>query len=361
MLYLEISADAVGFVSWETDGGPVRTRPAQRSHPLRSATTPGRQPPRRSLPRGGPAVDECAPGDRPNDKVSRQEFDDVKDLRAKHPRARIAAAADEQASYVGGMARFRLYVFDLDGTLVRGKEALPHAVLVTDKLRAAGAQIRYLTNNSSHTTSYYHDKLTQLGFTVNEGEIYSSGLGAALHLSSAGKKTAFIVGMPGLVSTVADAGITVVNRDSSLRVTPAGHHAEVVVAGLCLDFTYDLMAAAMDRIRSGAAFVATNTDATFPLEGTRLVPGAGSIVAGIELCSGKKPFVIGKPNPYLIQLILRDTKCSPQDALVVGDRLETDIAAGTAAGCHTHLVLTGVTDVGPPGQSTSSDLLALIA
>lgn len=259
------------------------------------------------------------------------------------------------------MDRFRLYVLDLDGTLYRGKEALPHAVLVTDNLRAAGAKIRYLTNNSSYTISYYRDKLTRLGFTVNEGEIYSSGLGVALHLSSAGKKTAFIIGNPGLVSTVVDAGITVVNRDASLRVTPAGQQSEVVVVGLCLDFTYDLMAAAMDQIRNGADFVATNTDATFPLEGAKLVPGAGSIVAGLKTCSGKNPFVIGKPNPYLIQLILHDTGCSPQDTLVVGDRLETDIAAGAAAGCHTHLVLTGVTNAGPPGQSVSSDLLALIA
>src|SRR5882672_2818589 len=98
------------------------------------------------------------------------------------------------------MDRFRLYIFDLDGTLYRGKEALPHAVSVTGNLRAAGAQIRYLTNNSSHTILYYRDKLRQLGFTVNEDEIYSSGLGTALHLSSAGKNTAFIIGMPGLVS-----------------------------------------------------------------------------------------------------------------------------------------------------------------
>src|SRR3981081_712819 len=106
------------------------------------------------------------------------------------------------------MDRFRLYIFDLDGTLYRGKDALPHAVSVTDSLRAGGSQIRYLTNNSSHTRSYYRDKLTQLGFTANEGEIYSSGLGVALHLSAAGKNTAFVVGMPGLVSTIADAGIT---------------------------------------------------------------------------------------------------------------------------------------------------------
>jgi 4-nitrophenyl phosphatase len=199
-----------------------------------------------------------------------------------------------------------------------------------------------------------------MGFTVGEDEIYSSGLGAALHLSATARKTAFLVGMPGLVSTMAASGITVVNRDPSGHVTPAGQQAEAVVAGLCLDFTYDLMAAAMDQIRNGADFVATNTDATFPLEGTKLVPGAGSIVSGIKICSEKNPFVIGKPNPYLIQLILQDARCNPQDALVVGDRLETDIAAGIAAGCPTHLVLTGVTTVGPPGQSVSSDLRALL-
>jgi len=258
------------------------------------------------------------------------------------------------------MERFRLYIFDLDGTLIRGKDALPHAVSVTDSLRAVGSKIRYLTNNSSQTRSYYHDKLTRLGFTVQEDEIYSSGLGAALHLSAAGTHTAFVVGMPGLVSTIADAGIVIVNRGPSGHVTPAGPPAEVVVAGICLDFSYELMAAAMDQIRNGADFIATNTDATFPLEGTRLVPGAGSIVAGIQTCSEKDPFVIGKPNPYLIQMILQDAGCSPQDVLVVGDRLETDIAAGAAAGCHTHLVLTGVTRVAPPGQSVSSDLLALL-
>jgi len=258
------------------------------------------------------------------------------------------------------MDRYRLYIFDLDGTLYRGNEALRYAVSVTDHLRAAGAQIRYLTNNSSHTRLHYRDKLTQLGFTASEDEIYSSGLGAALHLSATSKHTAFLVGMPGLVSTMVDAGITVVNRDASGHVTPAGQQAEVVVAGLCLDFTYALMAAAMDQLRSGADFVATNTDATFPLEGTKLVPGAGSIVNAIKTCAGKDPFVIGKPNPYLTQLILHDAKCNPQDVLVVGDRLETDIAAGIAAGCHTHLVLTGITNVGPPGQSVSSDLRALI-
>lgn len=258
------------------------------------------------------------------------------------------------------MDRYKLYIFDLDGTLYRGNEALPHAVSVTNNLRAAGAQIRYLTNNSSHTKLHHRDKLTRLGFIASEAEIYSSGLGAALHLSAASKNTAFIVGMPGLVSTMVDAGILVVNRDPSGHVTPTGQQAEVVVAGLCLDFTYALMAAAMDQLRSGADFIATNTDATFPLEGTKLVPGAGSIVSAIRTCSGKDPLVIGKPNPYLIQLILDDAKCSPQDALVVGDRLETDIAAGAAARCHTHLVLTGVTNVGPPGQSVSADLLVLI-
>ena len=258
------------------------------------------------------------------------------------------------------MKQFGMYIFDLDGTLYRGSEALPHAVAVTEQLRSAGAQIRYLTNNSTNTIPFYRDKLTGLGFTVHDGEVYSSALGTALYLASAAKKTAFVVGMPGLVSAIWDVGITVVNRDATGHVTPAGQPADVVVAGLCLDFSYALMAAAMDQIRNGAEFVATNTDPTFPLEGSKLAPGAGSIVAGIKTCSGAEPIVIGKPNPYLIQLILEYANCHPTDALVVGDRLDTDIAAGAAAGCPTHLVLTGVASSAPAGQSVSPDLLALL-
>lgn len=254
---------------------------------------------------------------------------------------------------------YRLAIFDLDGTLYRGEEPIPHAVEAVARLRSEGVGIRYLTNNSSQTRAFYRDKLRRMGFEADESEISSSATGTAAYLTSEGFKTAFVVGMPGLIATLRSAGLEVVNESSQGHALAAGPQAEVVVAGICLDFTYALMAAAMNQIRCGAKFVATNPDATFPLEGGRFTPGAGSIVAAIQTCSGVEPFVVGKPNPYLIQLILGEANCSPADALVIGDRMDTDIESGTRAGCATHLVLTGVETQAPQGQASSPDLRGL--
>jgi 4-nitrophenyl phosphatase len=258
------------------------------------------------------------------------------------------------------MKPYKLAVFDLDGTLYRGTEPIPHAVETVNKLRNQGMGITYLTNNSSQTGAFFLDKLRKMGFEAEPDEIYSSALGSAAHLNSEGKRSVFAVGMPGLITTLQDAGITVVNRREDGHAATTGDQAEAVVAGICLDFTYALMAAAMNQIRAGAEFIATNADATFPMEGGRLTPGAGSIVSAIHTCSGREPFVVGKPNPYLIQLVLNEKGCTASETVVVGDRLDTDIAAGEAAHCDTYLVLTGVESSAPKGQWYGDDLRGLL-
>jgi ribonucleotide monophosphatase NagD (HAD superfamily) len=107
-------------------------------------------------------------------------------------------------------------------------------------------------------------------------------------------------------------------------------------------------------------FVATNRDAAFPLEGHRLAPGAGAIVSSLVVCSGREPELVGKPDPFLIEWILRDAAAPPSDALVIGDRMETDIVAGQRAGCDVHLVLTGVTMLPPPGVAWSPTLAGVL-
>jgi 4-nitrophenyl phosphatase len=107
-------------------------------------------------------------------------------------------------------------------------------------------------------------------------------------------------------------------------------------------------------------FVATNRDATFPIEGGQLVPGAGAIVAALATCAGREPELVGKPDPFLIDWILRDAGVAPGDALVIGDRVETDIEAGQRAGCPVHLVLTGVTTTPPPGVAWSPDVVGVL-
>lgn len=245
---------------------------------------------------------------------------------------------------------YELYIFDLDGTLYRGIEAIPGARETVAELRCRGAKIAFITNNSGTALGAIRDRLRGMDFEAEDREIVSSGLGAVAVLKSSGARTAFVVGEPGLRSTLLDGGVEVVEDGQ----------VDAVVVGICRSFDYALLDAAMDKLASGAEFVATNRDATYPIEEGREQPGAGAMVAALEACSGRSPFVVGKPNPLLIQMSLRNAGVSAERALVVGDRYETDIAAGIAAGCATWLVLTGVTTAAPAGQAHSRDLRGLL-
>ncbi len=176
----------------------------------------------------------------------------------------------------------------------------------------------------------------------------TSAVGAARFLQQNGLSSALVVGEPGLCATLEDAGILV------------SEDGEAVVAGVCRTLTYDRIDVALQRLLLGAEFIATNTDATYPLERGRLQPGAGATVGALTGCSQRNPIVIGKPNPYLVNLILEQAKQSADDAVVVGDRYETDIEAGLAAGCKVHLVLTGVTKTPVSGVPWSEDLRRLL-
>ncbi len=235
---------------------------------------------------------------------------------------------------------YALYIFDLDGTLFRGNEPIPGAVDCVQRVRSAGSKVRFLTNNSGQTLETYLNKLRGMGFEAEPKEIYSSAIGVAACLTAMQVRRAFVVGEPGLKLTLQDAGIEVVEEG-----------AEAVVVGICRTFSYELMSAAMKEIRAGARFIASNTDPTYPVEGGQFIPGAGSIVAAVQTCAENAPFVVGKPNPYLVELILRDAGLNPTDALVIGDRMDTDVEAGKRAGCETLLVMTGAALDAPEGQS----------
>ena len=252
---------------------------------------------------------------------------------------------------------YRAVLFDLDGTLYRGTEPVPGAVDADRALRARSVLVRYVTNNATLTRAECAAKLRGMGFPARPEEVTSSATGTAAHLKNAGLRSAFAVGMPGLVATLRDeAGIEVVNAGPDGVVGPGPRRADAVVVGLCRTLTYDLLWGAMETIHEGARFIATNPDATFPLEGGRLSPGAGSLVTAVQTCSGTAPFVVGKPKPFLIETILKEEGLRPDEALIVGDRLDTDIEAGRAAGCPTYLVLTGVAKAVPEGQAGGRDV-----
>lgn len=248
------------------------------------------------------------------------------------------------------MRTYPLYIFDLDGTLFRGEEPTPNAVDTLVEIRRRGAQVRFLTNNSGRSVAWLQEKLHRLGFRASASEIMTSGVGAAHYLRGRGLGSAFVVGEPALIDALEAGGVPVFKQGP----------VDAVVVGICRNFTYDWMNEALQRLIGGAKLVATNPDVTYPLEGGRLEPGAGAVLAGIQTCSGVEPEVVGKPNPYLVKLILAEAQVAPEDALVVGDRPETDLLAGTRAGCPTHLVLCGVTQTAPLGCSSSADVSGLL-
>jgi 4-nitrophenyl phosphatase len=245
------------------------------------------------------------------------------------------------------MRRYALYILDLDGTLYRGEEPLPGAREAVAALRA-GSKVRFLTNNSTRRPEDYAAKLTAMGFEAKAAEVYTSAMAVGETLRGSAR-SAMVVGEEGLSAALKGAG-----------VSPGGDRPDAVVVGLCRAFDYAMMSRAMQHLlRPEVRFVATNGDVTFPMEGGRLIPGSGAIVAAIAACSRREPEVVGKPNPYAIRWILSEAGVAVGDTLVVGDRVETDIAAGQRAGCDVHLVMTGVTSDAPPGVPWSPDLSAL--
>jgi len=208
--------------------------------------------------------------------------------------------------------------------------------------------VGYLTNNSSVHIDKLTAKLKGLGFPVTDGSVSSSALGAAKYIPKGSK--CYVIGSDDLKQTLVEAG-------NELVETGATH----VVGGICRDLTYAHLDTALQNLLGGARLIATNTDATYPIEGGRQQPGAGSIVGALTILAGREPdFVVGKPNPFLIDLFIQDWELDYEEVLVVGDRWETDILAGLNACCPTHMVLTGVTTKAPDDVSWSEDLRGLL-
>lgn len=249
---------------------------------------------------------------------------------------------------------YKLYIFDLDGTLYRGDEAIEHAAEVVGLLSARGARIAYVTNNATRSRPTLCAKLRGLGFSAQESEIVTSATAAAGWCQGHRLRSVGVIGEAGLTQSLEEGGIRVFPPDSEWP-----ENLDAVVVGLYREIHYRHIDKAMQAIRAGAEFIATNPDPTFPLEGGRFSPGAGAGVAAIENCVGTAPIVIGKPSPIMMEQALRDAGVTKEEALAVGDRLTTDIESGRRAGIATWLVLTGVETSAPDGQPFSADLTGL--
>jgi 4-nitrophenyl phosphatase len=256
--------------------------------------------------------------------------------------------------------RYSCYVFDLDGTVYRGDEVIAGAAEALRELRKSDVRILFATNNSSQTEASYVAKLSRMGIQARLDEILTSGRAAARYCAAVGIRRVFVVGEAGLAETLIDEGIGVVNFNT-LRVHPVKGAVDAVIAGICRDaLSYELLDSAMQCVLAGARLIGTNADATYPLAGGRFAPGAGTVLGALAACTGIKPTVIGKPNPYMLFQVLQAEGISAADTVVVGDRIDTDIMFAKAAGCTGILVATGVDKEAPVGTASIGGLLELL-
>jgi HAD superfamily hydrolase (TIGR01450 family) len=243
----------------------------------------------------------------------------------------------------------RLVIFDLDGVVYRGTEAIPGAAALVSALRAAGVTTRFATNNSMATRGAYAERLSRHGISAVPDEIITSTWATITHLQAhePGLRRLLAVGADGMLAELRDAGYDATYAGDAAGANWNGASLTIaydaVVTGLDPEMTYRTLGIAAAAIRAGARFVATNADLRYPTPGG-LMPGAGAIVAALQATTGKQPLVIGKPEPAMFRAILEADGIGPQETLVIGDNPDADVPAARRAGIPVVLVLTGVTD-----------------
>lgn len=225
---------------------------------------------------------------------------------------------------------YDVILLDLDGVLYRWPESIPGAAEAVAALRKAGKRIAFVTNNSSRTPAQVVERLASVGVDAATEEVVSSALVTATILAERGTGSAFVIGEEGLVEALTDAGIRVV--DSSEEV-------DAVVVGFDREADYTTLKEASVLVQRGVALVASNADPSFPAPGGESWPGAGALLAAIETTTGTRGEVFGKPEAPLFERAL--ASAGGGRALVVGDRLDTDIAGASRLGWDSALVLTG--------------------
>lgn len=246
----------------------------------------------------------------------------------------------------GPLDGYDAVLLDLDGTVIRGAEAVPAAPDVVNELRQAGRAVQFITNNASRAPEEVAKHLTALGVRTAPEEVVTSGQAAVALLAtqlSAGAAV-LVVGAEALVAAVGSVGFR--------PVAAASERPAAVVQGHSPETGWAQLAEACLAIRGGATWIACNVDPTLPTE-RGLLPGNGAMVAALRAATDREPTVAGKPARPLLDAALN--RIGAQRPLVVGDRLDTDIAGARAAGLDSLLVLSGVADAvallaAPPEQ-----------
>ncbi len=223
------------------------------------------------------------------------------------------------------------FICDMDGVIYHGNQILPGVPEFIDWLYREKKEFLFLTNNSGYTPKELQQKLARMGLDVSEDHFYTSALATAAFLKEqAPGCSVYAIGEAGLLNALYDAGITMndVNPD-------------YVVIGEGKAYSLDTLTKATNLVIKGAKLIGANSDLSGPIE-NGIAPACRALVAPIEMATGKQAYFCGKPNPLMMRTGLRLLKCHSAEAVMVGDRMDTDVISGLECGMSTILVLSGV-------------------
>ena len=233
-------------------------------------------------------------------------------------------------------SNIKALILDMDGVIWKGDAPIGDLPATFNRIRERGLKFVFATNNGTKTPEEYQEKLRELGVEVEAWQIVTSALGIAFMLAQKhprGTKI-FMIGEDGIRVALEEKGFEILSTEDAPQ-------AQVFVMGIDRTINFMKVAEATLLVRAGIPFYTTNTDKTFPTPRGE-IPGSGSWLSVITSATGIEPIVAGKPFPFLMELSLERLGTTKEETLVVGDRLETDIAAGQSVGCPTALVLSGV-------------------
>jgi len=233
-------------------------------------------------------------------------------------------------------SNIKALILDMDGVIWRSDSPIGDLAEIFARIEARGLKYVFATNNGTKTPEQYVERLAGFGVNVKVEQVVTSSLGVAFMLAQKFPKGTkmFMIGEEGVLAALEEKEFEVMSVDNAMQ-------AEVFVMGIDHGITFEKMREGTLLVRNGVPFYATNPDKTFPTPRGE-IPGAGAWQAVITTATNIEPISAGKPFPYMMELSLQLLGTSKEETLVVGDRLETDIAAGQAVGCPTALVLSGV-------------------
>lgn len=224
-----------------------------------------------------------------------------------------------------------LFLLDMDGTIYLDDDVFDGAIDFIKLLIKQNKKYIFLTNNSSKSKTTYINKLNRLGFPATNENIFTSGMAMGIYLNdNYPKKKVYCMGTTNLIDELKNYNVNLVEDNP-----------DVVVVGFDRELTTAKLEKTCSFLDDGAVFLATNPDWVCPIANKRYVPDCGSMCEMITHATGKKPFFIGKPNSYMIDILAKELNISKNKICVIGDRCYTDIASGVNANCYTICVLSG--------------------